>query len=205
MRKNILNSPQTAIYKDKGSKFLAFAWPVKSEEEIRMHIDQLKKEHFGARHWCYAWRLGETGENYRANDDGEPAGSAGRPILAALDAQTLSDIIVVVVRYFGGTLLGVRGLINAYGGAAEMALVQAEIVPMPIPRSLVVQMGFEQLAEVQKVVNDIQFKPTTVDYGESTVQMYFEADIDRIEQLTDRLHRIYGVNLKPETDELAEN
>src|SRR5690606_22244310 len=124
MRKNILIRPETAIYKDKGSKFLAYAWPVKSEEEIRLHIDLLKKEHFGARHWCYAWRLGEEGGSYRANDDGEPAGSAGRPILTVIDAMDLSDILVVVVRYFGGTLLGVRGLINAYGGAAELALAQ---------------------------------------------------------------------------------
>lgn len=205
MRKNILIHAKTAIYKDKGSKFLAYAWQVKNEDDIRNFLDQLKKEHFSARHWCYAWRLGETGETYRSNDDGEPAGSAGRPILATIDALGLSDVLVVVVRYFGGTLLGVRGLINAYGGAAELALSNAEIAPMPIPRVLDVSMGFEQLAEVQKVVNEIHLKPATVNYGNSIVKMHFEADIDRIKQLTSRLRSIYGLDLTENTDEIAEN
>lgn len=205
MRKNILLTAQTAIYKDKGSKFLAYAWPVKLEEEIRQHLDDLKKAHFGARHWCYAWRLGESGESYRANDDGEPAGSAGRPILAAIDSLSLSDVLVVVVRYFGGTLLGVRGLINAYGGAAVMALAQADLATMPIPRSLTICLGFEQLAEVQKVLNDLQIKPLTVQYEETAVSMSFEADIDRIEQLSARIERIYGVEIDSGKDETAEN
>lgn len=205
MRKNILIHAKTAIYKDKGSKFLAYAWQVKNEDDIRNSLDQLKKEHFSARHWCYAWRLGETGESYRSNDDGEPAGSAGRPILATIDALGLSDVLVVVVRYFGGTLLGVRGLINAYGGAAELALSTAEIAPMPIPRVLDVSMGFEQLAEVQKVVNEIHLKPATVNYGNLIVKMHFEADIDRIKQLASRLRSIYGVDLTEDADEIAEN
>jgi len=205
MRKNILLRPETAIYKEKGSKFLAYAWPVEKEEDIRNYLDQLKKEHYGARHWCYAWRLGETGELYRFNDDGEPAGSAGRPILMAIDALELSAVLVVVVRYFGGTLLGVRGLINAYGGAAELALAHAALQPMPVPRAIRINLGFEQLAEVQKVVNELQLKPISVDYDQTIVKMQFEADIDRINKLTERLQRIYGVVLTDKTDEIAEN
>src|SRR5690606_15069649 len=97
---------------------LAFCYPITSDNEVDGYIQQLKKDHNAARHWCYAWRLGELGETYRINDDGEPAGSAGRPILAVIDKYSLTNVLIVVVRYFGGTLLGVRGLIDAYEGAA---------------------------------------------------------------------------------------
>jgi len=205
LRKNILLSKETAIYKDKGSKFIAYAYPVKSEEEIRTFIDLLKKEHFGARHWCYAWRLGEVGDLYRANDDGEPAGSAGRPILAAIDLHSLSDILVVVVRYFGGTLLGVRGLINAYGGSATLALGEAKIAPMPIPRKIVAVFSYDKMAEVQRVINDFDLKPNTVSYETAYIQMHFEADLLLIERLTERLDRIYGVKLTGTENKTTEN
>lgn len=205
LRKNILLAPATAVYKDKGSKFLAYAWLVKSEAEIRDHLDQLKKEHFGARHWCYAWRLGENGESYRVNDDGEPGGSAGRPILAAIDNHGLSDILVVVVRYFGGTLLGVRGLINAYGGAATLALAAAQLAVMPIPRTLTANFAYDKQAEVQKVVNDLEIKPKAVIYQNDTVAMQFEADLEQIEALSERLTRIFGVEVSDATEEATEN
>lgn len=117
------------IYKSKGSKFLAFAYPVDSEDEVKEKVNLLRKKYFDARHHCYAFRLGINGKRYRANDDGEPAHSAGKPILGQLLAYDLTNTLVVVVRYFGGVLLGVGGLIQAYKNAAADALSKAEIVP----------------------------------------------------------------------------
>lgn len=117
-----LDKPHTAEFKDRGSKFLAFSYPVFSQVDIKERLQQLKKEHPKANHHCYAWRLGTDGLQYRANDDGEPSGSAGRPILGQIDSVGLTNVLVVVVRYFGGTLLGVPGLINAYKTSAADAL-----------------------------------------------------------------------------------
>ncbi len=204
-RKQIITAPVTGLYKDKGSKFIAYAWPVATEEAIRMHLDSLKKEHFSARHWCYAWRLGETGDQYRSNDDGEPSGSAGRPILAVLDQFRLSDCLVVVVRYFGGTLLGVRGLIDAYGGAARNALEQAVCLPMPVPREIAVSFSYDLMAEVQKVLNETGLKPTALSYTDADIRMVFRDDVDMIAQLSVRLDRIYGVTLSDEAEKGADN
>jgi len=113
------------LYKDKGSRFIAYAFPINSPEEVKPLVDALRKEHHAARHCCYAWRIGNDAVQYRSNDDGEPSGSAGRPILAAIDSEGLSDVLVVVVRYFGGILLGVPGLIQAYRTAAADALAKA--------------------------------------------------------------------------------
>jgi uncharacterized YigZ family protein len=123
-----LAAPSTGEFKDRGSKFVAYAWPVRSEEEALAHLEGVRKEHFKARHHCFAWRLGLEGSRFRANDDGEPSGTAGRPILGQIDAAGLTDVAIVVVRYFGGTLLGTSGLIHAYREAAAEAIRQAEIV-----------------------------------------------------------------------------
>lgn len=112
----------TGDFRDRGSKFLAFAWPVATAGEIKERLQALKKVHPKAVHHCYAWRLGTDGTQYRANDDGEPAGSAGKPILGQIDSMGVTNVLVVVVRYFGGTLLGVPGLINAYKTVAAEAL-----------------------------------------------------------------------------------
>ncbi|MCB0529283.1 MAG: YigZ family protein [Saprospiraceae bacterium] len=120
-------APSTGEFKDRGSKFIAYAWPVREEAEALAHLEALRKEHFKARHHCYAWRLGPDGTRFRANDDGEPGGTAGRPILGQIDAFGLTDVAIVVVRYFGGTLLGTSGLINAYREAAAEALRHAEV------------------------------------------------------------------------------
>src|SRR6478736_3309084 len=125
-----LTISQTAdeLYKDKGSKFLAFAFPVKSESEIKKKLTSLKKEHPSASHHCYAWRLGADKAAFRANDDGEPSNTAGKPILMQIQAKDLTNVLIVVVRYFGGTLLGVGGLINAYKQAALNVLNKTTII-----------------------------------------------------------------------------
>ncbi len=122
-----LSAPSTGEFKDRGSKFIAYASPARSEEEALAFLEGVRKEHFKARHHCFAWRLGLDGLRFRANDDGEPSGTAGRPILGQIDALELTDVVVVVVRYFGGVLLGASGLINAYRESAAEALKQAEI------------------------------------------------------------------------------
>ena len=125
--KTIASTTQ-AEFKDKGSRFIAFAYPIQTLEEVKQYVSILKEEHHKARHWCYAYRLGVDGTQFRANDDGEPAGSAGRPILGQIDSAGLTDVLVIVVRYFGGTLLGVPGLIHAYKTAAAEALTVAEVI-----------------------------------------------------------------------------
>lgn len=122
-----IQDPAEGLYKEKGSKFIGYAFPVSSEAEIKDHIAQLKKEHHSARHWCYAYRLGADKKLFRANDDGEPSGTAGKPILNQLIAADLTDTLIVVVRYFGGTLLGTSGLITAYKSAAAAALANVKI------------------------------------------------------------------------------
>ena len=123
-----ISMPSKGLFKDNGSRFIALAYPVESEEEIKEIVSSLKKEYHDARHHCYAYRLGLDGSKWRANDDGEPSGSAGRPILGQIDSAGLSDILVVVVRYFGGTLLGTGGLVRAYTRAAQKAVRRAEIL-----------------------------------------------------------------------------
>ena len=126
----------SAEFKDKGSRFIAFAYPIRRADEVKSLLEPLRQSHHKARHWCYAYRVGTDGLQFRANDDGEPAGSAGRPILGQIDSAALTDVLVVVVRYFGGTLLGVPGLIHAYKTATALALQQADVVEKNIEKSL---------------------------------------------------------------------
>lgn len=145
-----------AEFKDKGSRFLAFAYPVRNEIEIKHHIDVLRQIHHKARHWCYAYRLGTDGNRFRANDDGEPAGSAGRPILGQIDSFTLTDILVVIVRYFGGTLLGVSGLIHAYKTATMLVLQSAQIVEKNIDKLIFLRCDYSHLYEALRIAKQFQ-------------------------------------------------
>jgi len=133
--------PSEGLFKEKGSKFLSFAYPVNNEEEIKLILANIRKEHFSARHCCYAWSLGIDHERFRVNDDGEPSGTAGRPIFGQIQSHRLTNILLVVVRYFGGTLLGVSGLIQAYKESALSAIVNAEIVTKVV--EYIVEVHFE--------------------------------------------------------------
>lgn len=127
-----INQNSKAEYKDRGSKFIAYAYPITTVEECKQYLVELKKEHPKAVHYCFAYRLGLEGNVFRANDDGEPSGTAGKPILGQIDSKQLTNILIVVVRYFGGTLLGTSGLINAYKTTAALALQTTPIVQKPI-------------------------------------------------------------------------
>lgn len=147
-----LSAPNQAEFKDKGSRFIAFAYPVFSAEDVKKHVDALRQAHHKARHWCYAYRLGVDGNRFRANDDGEPSGSAGRPILGQIDSAGLTDVLVVVVRYFGGTLLGVPGLIHAYKSSTALALQSARTIEKNIEKTVYLRCDYPHLPETLRLV-----------------------------------------------------
>jgi uncharacterized YigZ family protein len=146
--------PSEGLYKDKGSKFISFAFPVGSEEEIRTLVQQIRKEHHSARHHCYAWRLGPEKLHFRANDDGEPSSTAGKPILGQIQSFDLTNILIVVVRYFGGTLLGVSGLINAYRNAASDAIIHADIIEKLVEKQVLIEFDYLVMNEVMKLFKE---------------------------------------------------
>jgi uncharacterized YigZ family protein len=129
---NTISAPAQTEFKDRGSRFIAYAFPVQSVDEFKKRLKELKEEHPKAAHHCFAYRIGTDGNNFRSTDDGEPSGSAGKPILGQIDSKGLTDVAVVVVRYFGGTLLGVPGLINAYKTSASLALQLTPIMEKPV-------------------------------------------------------------------------
>ena len=151
-----LELPIQAEFKDKGSRFLAFVYPVQTAEQVKKHVDDLRQEHHKARHWCYAYRLGVDGNQFRANDDGEPSGSAGRPIFGQIDSFELTDVLVVVVRYFGGTLLGVPGLIHAYKTSTQMALENAQIIEKNIEKTVRIRCEYPYLNEAIRIAKNHQ-------------------------------------------------
>ena len=153
------------LFKDNGSRFIALAYPVETEEEVREIVASLKKEYHDARHHCYAYRLGYKGDRFRANDDGEPSGSAGRPILGQIDSMGLSDVLVVVVRYFGGIKLGIPGLIRAYKTSTADALGQAEIIEKVAGKRFRLTFDYLSMNGVMKVLKDLGLTPVGQDFG----------------------------------------
>jgi len=153
-RYHTIRDAAEGLYKEKGSKFIAIAFPVRDEEEIKHFQDELRKSHHAARHHCYAWKLGMDENNYRANDDGEPGNSAGKPILGQIQKYELTNILIVVVRYFGGTKLGVGGLINAYRSAAEDALHNATIVEKQLHNHYQLLFSYAEMNEVMTLVKE---------------------------------------------------
>lgn len=143
-------------FKDKGSRFIAYAYPIQTVAEVKQYVDALRDEHHKARHWCYGYRLGTDGTQFRANDDGEPSGSAGRPILGQIDSAALTDVLVVVVRYFGGTLLGVPGLIHAYKTATAAALAEAEVIEKNIEKMVWLRCEYPVLNDAIRIAKQNQ-------------------------------------------------
>ncbi len=150
-----IKEPSEGFFKDRGSKFFGYAYPYTSEQELKTKIEELKKEHHTARHHCYAYRFKQDYSVYRANDDGEPTNAAGKPILGQIDAKNLTNIAVVVVRYFGGTKLGVGGMMNAYKTAALEALNNAEILECTIDDIFEVSFGYPEMNTVMRFIKDL--------------------------------------------------
>jgi len=153
-------------FKDRGSKFIAYAYPVYSEEEWQSRLDFLKKEHFKSRHHCYGFRLGLDKNNFRANDDGEPSGTAGRPILGQIDSYGLTNVIVIVVRYFGGTKLGTSGLINAYRTSAQIAIEAATIIEKSLDEIHLITFDYALMSEVMNTVKKLEIEIVEQDFGD---------------------------------------
>jgi uncharacterized YigZ family protein len=152
--KTISSASEEVLYKEKNSKFFGYAFPVSNEEEIKEHLDRLRKEHFSARHWCYAYQIGTEKIQYRANDDGEPNNSAGMPIYGQIQSFEVTNVLVVVVRYFGGVKLGVGGLISAYKTAAQMALENSEIVEQTINKFFTISFEYVHLNKVMRIIKE---------------------------------------------------
>ena len=184
-----ISSVSEALYKDKGSKFYAFAYPVQTVEQIKEILAEKRKEYYDARHVCYAYMLGYERNQFRANDDGEPSGTAGRPILGQINSSNLTDILIIVVRYFGGTLLGTSGLIQAYKTSAAEAIAAATIEERIVEKTFVSKFGYQDLNAVMRIMKD--FDLTIVNQvQEMDCTLYFRirlSDIDRVRDRFDKL------------------
>ncbi|MBQ6069953.1 MAG: YigZ family protein [Bacteroidales bacterium] len=160
-----IKGPAEGLYKEKGSRFMAFAFAVRSVEEVKEHLERLRKDYYDARHHCYAYILGPRKDAYRMNDDGEPSGTGGRPIYGQLLSADLTDTLVVVVRYFGGVLLGASGLANAYKTAARDAIAHAEIVERTIDVRYRLRFEYAAMNDVMRIVKDFGLVPTHQDFN----------------------------------------
>jgi uncharacterized YigZ family protein len=193
--KTILKEGQ-AEYKDRGSRFLAIAFPLVSTDDFKSRLAEIKKEHPKANHHCFAYRLGTDGNTFRVSDDGEPSGSAGRPILGQLDSMQITNTGVVVVRYFGGTLLGVPGLINAYKMATALALQMCPIVERPVEVRFTISCTYNDLNEVIRIVKLCNGSVESNDQGLfCTIVMAIPKN--RSEQAVALLGKLYQVECKP--------
>jgi len=150
-----IDRTSTAEFKDRGSRFIAYTFPVQSTDDFKRNLEAIKKEHPKATHHCFAYRIGLDNNTFRVSDDGEPSGTAGKPILGQIDSKNLTNILVIVVRYFGGTLLGVPGLINAYKSAASMALQVTPVIQKSIETNYTLQFDYTQMNEVMIVVKQL--------------------------------------------------
>jgi uncharacterized YigZ family protein len=190
-----IEQPSMAEFKDRGSKFFAFAYPAKDIDSCKKILAQLKKEHGKAVHHCLAYRLGVDGSTFRVSDDGEPAGSAGRPILGQIDSKGLTNVLVVVVRYFGGTLLGIPGLINAYKTATALALQLSPIIKKPIEIAYELNFDYHQMNEVMLLVK--QYNCSVV---EQTAQLFIQLQIgipkNRLDEVLEKLGVLREVSFK---------
>ena len=190
-----ITEPVEGLFKDKGSKFISYLYPVTTEDEIKDILAAIKKEHYSARHHCYAWRLGMEDIRFRANDDGEPSSTAGKPILGQLVSHDLTNVLCVVVRYFGGTLLGVSGLIQAYRLAAVSAIEAANIETRIIELTYDIRCSYQELNTVMQIIKSENLNTTHIDMQEQ-IRIGFsvrKSEAERVEQI---FSQIYGVQIK---------
>ena len=192
--KTIAAASEEVLYKEKNSKFFGYAFPVTTEEEIKEILERLRKEHFSARHWCYAYQIGTEKIQYRANDDGEPNNSAGMPIYGQIQSFEVTNILVVVVRYFGGVKLGVGGLISAYKIAAQMALENSEIVERTINKHFIISFGYANMNKVMRII-----KEKNLQIISQKMEMDCEIEISirkkNVQNLLDTFENLYEIKL----------
>lgn len=180
------------FFKDRGSKFFAYLFPAQSEKEVMAFLEQVKIAHPKARHLCYAYRLSPDGSLFRANDDGEPSGSAGKPILNVMLSAEITDCFIVVVRYFGGTLLGVSGLINAYKTAAEEAITTTNIIECTVDQTYEVRYDFDDMHGVMRIMKDLDLNILGQDYKETNI-LTFSARLSHEPKIMKAFEEMYKV------------
>ena len=185
---------EEVLLKEKNSKFFGYAFPVTSEEDVKENLERLRKEHFSARHWCYAYQIGTEKIQYRANDDGEPNNSAGMPIYGQIQSFEVTNVLVVVVRYFGGVKLGVGGLISAYKTAAQMALENATIIEKTIDKHFIISFGYAHMNKVMRII-----KEKNLQIVSQKMEMDCEIEISirkkNVQNLLDTFESLYEIKL----------
>ena len=184
-----ITAPVEGIYTEKRSKFIAIALPVTTLEQVKEHLDRLQKQYYDARHVCYAYMLGPERTNFRANDNGEPSGTAGKPILGQINSNELTDILIVVVRYFGGIKLGTSGLIVAYKAAAAEALASAEVVTRTVDEVVHFSFEYPMMNEVMRVVKEMEPRILEQGYNQDCL-MALQIRRSRMETLRQRLLKV---------------
>lgn len=192
-----IQKPTEGFFKDKGSKFIAHSFLVKNEDEIKDHLQELRKKYYDARHHCYAWILNPDKSAYRINDDGEPGGSAGRPIYGQLQSYDLTNILVVVIRYFGGTKLGIPGLINAYKTATKEALNEAEIKEFHVKDVYEVHFQYPDMNVVMNILKEEELEQFDQDFG-IDCKLKFLVRKRESERIFEKFKSIYTLKIKYE-------
>ena len=198
-----ISSVSEALYKDKGSKFYAFAYPVQTVEQIKEILAEKRKEYYDARHVCYAYMLGYEHNVFRANDDGEPSGTAGRPILGQINSSNLTDILIIVVRYFGGTLLGTSGLIQAYKTSAAEAIAAATIEERIVEKTFVSKFGYQDLNAVMRIMKDFDLAIVN-QVQEMDCTLYFRIRLSDIDRVIDRFDKLDFVSFDEVVEEVTD-
>jgi uncharacterized YigZ family protein len=191
-----ISEPSEGIYKEKGSKFISYAFPVSNVEQVNEILTKLRKEHHAARHHCYAYNIGSHPGLIRANDDGEPSSTAGKPILGQIAALGLTNVLVVVVRYFGGTLLGKGGLIRAYKNASADALNHARVIRIIPKETIQITSDYKNISDIMKMIEEYDSEIISGDYGENAV-LKIKIPISISKEIVQKFKRLEGIIVEP--------
>ncbi len=193
--KTIKSSGKEVLFKDRNSKFYGYAFPIKTEDDVKNIISELKKQHHTARHHCYAWQIGTENKRYRSNDDGEPSNSAGQPIFGQIQSFEITNVLVVIVRYFGGVKLGVGGLINAYRTSAAMAIEASEIIEKTINKDFVIIFEYKDMNKVMRIIKDYDLKIIKQEL-ELSCKIYISVRKKFVDKIKDVFSSLYEIKIK---------
>ena len=188
---------EEVLYKDKNSKFFGYAFPINNEQDVKIHLNQLKKQHHSARHWCYGYQLGTSEDNrvHRFNDDGEPNNSAGAPIFGQIQSYDVTNVLIVVVRYFGGVKLGVSGLINAYRSAAKLALEQALIIEKTITLDYVLTFAYKDMNRVMRIIKEKRINIVKQELA-MDCKIHISARLSQADEIFSTFQKLYEIDIK---------
>ncbi|WP_103071477.1 IMPACT family protein [Aquimarina sediminis] len=191
-----IDSPgEEVLFKDRNSKFFGYTFPITSEKEVKSIIERLKKQHHSARHWCYAWQLGTENIKYRSNDDGEPSNSAGQPIYGQIQSSDITNVLIVVVRYFGGVKLGVGGLINAYRTTASLAIQASTIIEKTINIDFVVIFEYKDMNKVMRIIKENNLSITKQDLS-LNCKIYISVRKKIVDKIKGIFSPLYEIEIK---------